>query len=80
MVGFRKAAYMVGKSAYMVGGWVAGLTENKTKSSSWSLAELGNILSLNIVYCKSCVLCLRYLREINMLQHSVTNSDTNVEK
>ena len=24
------------------GGWVAGLTENKTKPSSWGLAELGN--------------------------------------
>ena len=25
--------------------WVAGLTENKTKPSSWGLAELGNKLS-----------------------------------
>ena len=27
-----------------VGGWVAGLTENKTKPPSWGLAELGKIL------------------------------------
>jgi hypothetical protein len=25
--------------------WVAGLSENKTKPASWSLAELGNKLS-----------------------------------
>ena len=29
----------------MWGGWVAGLTENKTKPASWGLAELGNKLS-----------------------------------
>ena len=28
------------------GGWVAGLPENKTKPSSWGLAELGNIVTL----------------------------------
>ena len=28
----------------MWGGWVAGLTENKTKPSSLGLAELGNVL------------------------------------
>jgi hypothetical protein len=30
------------------GGWVAGLTENKTKPSSWGLAELGKKLNLII--------------------------------
>ena len=43
-----------------VGRWVAGLTENKTKPSSWGLAEIGNNpLPINVfVFEHECITTL----------------------
>ena len=52
--------YKISRVGVRGGGWVAGLTENKTKPSSWGLAELGNNpLPINVfVFEHECITTL----------------------